>query len=304
MNFKILSKQFFMYTIFFLISSILFFIFRIQKLSNPSIPTMAIPKESKIIKHDLNGDGIKDLIYILVKDTKYHIEISINDKTYFLNEKKPLNTLGTYNSIAPLKLSFFDISRNNLSEIFIQSFDNNTPIQHIYTFDNNEFKDIFCSTNNTFGVLNSKNNQSPKYFSLDLNNPNETLQKYMLINSTPKNISYDDIQIPGLSTVQLLIKYILTNESLGNVFFENTSDTITRNLDLIDKVKNKYVLLDSFFKDIAWDLSNDITKIDWNIRIAEVNLKTNESSILKLSLKLEKIDDKFLISDLILKKDL
>ena len=303
MNFKILFKRSFIYIIFLLILLILFYSFRIKNFLTPSIPTMAIPNESKIIKYDLNGDINKDLIYILAKNNKYHIEISINNKTYFLNEKKPLNTLGTHNGLAPIKLSFFDISRNNISEIFIQSFDDDTPIQHIYTFNNNEFKDIFCSTNNTFGILNSKNNQSPKYFSLDLNNPSETLQKYMLINSTPKNISYDDIEIPGLSTVQLLIDFISTDSLLGNVFFENTPNTAIQNLDSIDKVENKYTLLDSFFKDTAWNHKNEITKIDWNFRINETNFTTNNSSVLQLNLKLERIGDKFLISDLTLKKD-
>lgn len=303
MNFKILFKRSFIYIIFLSILFIFFHSFKTNNFLTRSIPTMAIPNESKIIKYDLNGDTAKDLIYILAKNNKYHIEISINNKSYFLNEKKPLNTLGTYNSLAPIKLSFFDISRNNIAEIFIQSFDDDTPIQHIYTFDNNEFKDVFCSTNNTFGILNSKNNQSPKYFSLDLNNPNETLQKYMLINSTPKNISYDDIQIPGLSTVQLLMEFISTDSSLGNVFFETIPNVAVQNLDLIDKVENNYNLLDSFFKDTAWNNKNEVTKIDWNIRINEINLKTNISSILQLNLKLERIGDKFLISDLTLKKD-
>ncbi|MGL4451673.1 MAG: hypothetical protein ACRCTZ_10825 [Sarcina sp.] len=304
MNIKFMFKKSINYLIFIIfISSVIFLLKFINMSFVNNIPTMSIPKDSKVIKHDLNGDSIKDLIYILVKNDKYQIEISMNEKTYFLNEKRPLNSLGRYGSLAPLELSFFDISRNNLSEIFLQSFDDNSPIQHIYTFDNNEFKDIFCSTNNTLGILNSKNTQSPKYYSLNLNNIDESLQKYMLINSTPKNISYDESKIPGISTIQLIIDFITTDTPLGDVFFENTPSSIYKTLESINKVENTYTLLDCFFIDTEWDSNGDISKLDWRIRIKEKNIENLNSSVLKLNISLKKIENKFLISHVTIEKD-
>lgn len=304
MNINFTLKNLIKYSIFSIFFIILLFALKLSYMSFVNeMPTMAIPKDSKIIKHDLNGDGTRDLIYLLVKDDKYHIEISINDKTYFLNEKRPLNSLGRYSSIAPLELSFFDISRNNLSEIFLQSFDNTSPIQHIYTFSDNEFKDIFCSTNNTLGILNSKNMQSPKYYSFDINNVDRTLQKHMLVNSTPKNISYDELAVPGIETIQLLIDFITADVPLGNVFFETTPPSIYKTLESIDKFENTYTLLDCFFVDTAWNSNGDISKLDWKIRLREKNIKENISSTLKLNISLEKIENKFLISHLTLEKD-
>ncbi|MGL4761340.1 MAG: hypothetical protein ACRC6T_05075 [Sarcina sp.] len=301
MNFKLHFKNSLKYCSFLIIFFFLL-IFSSKIIQPKSIPTMALPEESKLIKQDLNGDSIVDLLYITSRDDKYYIETSINGKTYFLNEKRPLNTLGKHYDFAPIQINTNDVSRDNIPELFIQSFENNVPIQHIYTFTGDEFKDIFCSTNNTLGIINSKNNKSPKYISFDLNNFNSTLQKYMLTNSTPKNISFDDITIPGINVVQNLISFTTTDIPIGDIFLENTPQKTYDTLDIIDKSQNTYSLLDCFFIDKAWDRSGEIIKIDWNIRLKSTNIESDNQSFLEMNVSLTKTENKFLIDDLKIKK--
>ncbi|MGL4991015.1 MAG: hypothetical protein ACRC57_07640 [Sarcina sp.] len=249
---------------------------------------MAKPSYSKILKKDLNGDGKNDLIYITEKNDKYYIESLIDDKIYPLTPKKSLNSLGYYNDIAPISIHFLDLSRNKLPDIILQSLDTIEPIQHIFTFKDNEFKDIFCSTNNILGVLDSKNNKSPKYISCNSLNINKTLNKHMLINSIPKNISYENYSLSFL------------NEILD--FFDDTIFDKNINFDIIDsKIHQKsskslnsliqddftYKLIDIFFMDIAWDTNSLPTEFYFKIRYSQTQNSNSKLLEFKLTVKLE-----------------
>ena len=129
-----------------------------------SIPTATKPQAEEYLKCDLNGDNKDDLIYISSKDNIYYMEAHINNKTYFFNTKNT-NTLGTYNISYPLSVKLIDLNNDNIPEIITESSLNSASITHIFMLHNNEFKEIFCSTNNFLGILNSSIYASPIFIS-------------------------------------------------------------------------------------------------------------------------------------------
>lgn len=305
MNFKVLNIQkkiffIFIFSFIFILSFFICFKYFFKKFDNTSIPTMSKPEISKYIKSDLNSDGTTDILYILSKNNKYYLEANINEKTYFLNEKRPLNTLGNHCNYWPISINLLDISRDLVPEILIQSNENNSPIQHIYTFENYEYKDIFCSTNNVLGILDSNNNKSPKFVSFNLNNIDESLQKHMLISSTPKNISYEDISIPSLDCISKLINYLTIDDfDAPDIFFSNSSNQNFDILYSLNKSDYSYIFQDAFFKDTSWDDNGDILSCAWQIRLKQVSKTSKtEDSLVNISIAVKKINSKYLIDSI------
>lgn len=304
MNFKVINikKKFFIIFIVSFIVIISFFIcikIFFNNSNEISIPTMTKPETSQYIKSDLNSDGSIDMLYVLSKNDKYYIEANISDKTYFLNEKRPLNTLGNHYEYWPISINILDISRDLIPEILIQSSENNYPIQHIYTFDNYEYNDIFCSTNNILGILDSNNTKSPKFLSFDLNNPQESLQKHMLTSSVPKNISYENLSIPAFDCISKLIDY-LTIETLNSpdIFLENNSDKNFDTLYKLNKSTYSYIFQDAFFKDTAWDNNGNVSNCLWQIRLKQTTKTSKEDSLINITVRTKKLDSKFLIDSI------
>lgn len=292
---KILKNK----TFYFLIACILafvFFIFIKCNNKNDYIPTMSKPKYSDCIKKDLNGDGNDDLLYIVSKENKYYLEALINDKTYFFNEKRPLNTLGFYYDYAPISINFTDLSRDKLPEIIVQSLDQDSSIQHIFTFVDNEFKDIFCSTNNILGVMNSNNNKTPRYLSCSSTNIIDTLQKNMLIYDTPKNISYENIDVTFLSHTLSFLNDLTEEKFVNYDFISNDyHKKASKHLNMLIDSSSNYKLLDIFFIDIAWDSNSNPICYSFKVRYKRTNSE-NESSLIETEFSLLLKDNKYIIN--------
>ena len=191
-----------------------------------SIPTATKPQAEEYLKCDLNGDNKDDLIYISSKDNIYYMEAHINNKTYFFNTKNP-NTLGTYNISYPLSVKLIDLNNDNIPEIITESSLNSASITHIFMLHNNEFKEIFCSTNNFLGILNSSNYASPILISSSLNTPSENLNTYILDNNMLKNISMNNLSLQSLNIINNIISFIESSENtydnISNLFSNNIS---------------------------------------------------------------------------------
>ncbi len=86
-----------------------------------SISTFNIVNETKMIQADLTGDGTKDILYIKTEIDKYYIQINSEDKSYYLEPSKKINTVGNYYPQWPMRLTLMDISRNKVPEIFTQA---------------------------------------------------------------------------------------------------------------------------------------------------------------------------------------
>ncbi|SHI86047.1 Repeat domain-containing protein [Clostridium cavendishii DSM 21758] len=254
-----------------------------------TVVTMSNTKDDDTIKKDLNGDGNEDLLYIASKNGKYYLEASINNKTLALNPNKQLNTLGYSYPYWPMSLSFIDLNRDKKPELIIQSSQDNSPVQHIFVYNNNEFQDIYSSTNNIIGILDSKNNKTPKLFSLSIKNGISEIQNYMIIDNTIKNISYENYQIPAINSIERFVNLIESPYVIAeppSIFSENINSNDFSILWRLDKDNFSYVLEDAFFTDTKWDKDGKTETISWNMNFKRTN-KTNISNIDRLNIKLE-----------------
>jgi hypothetical protein len=252
-----------------------------------------IVNDSKAIKADLTGDGMEDILYIKTEKDKYYIQVNSGNESYYLEPGRKLNSTGYYYPYWPMKISLMDISRDRVPEIFVQASQKDKPIQHIFLWDGREFKDIYCSTNNIFGVIDSQSNKTPKIISGNLVNSKLNFASYMFFNGNLQNINYssEDI-IPGKDAVLGFIKYIETlpeGESYKplEVFYPGLTG---KDLTAIGKMcgeNNIYSFQDAIFMDTKVNKDGDITEIKWtlNFRATSKNLSDqikNYSVIIKL----------------------
>lgn len=252
------------------------------------------------IQKDFNGDGKKDLLQVEAKDNKYNAKIISKNKTYNLIPNKKLNSLGTKYSFSNVILSFCDLSRDHVPEIFICSYENDTPIFHIFSYDNKNFNDIFCSTNNMYGVLESKNNKTPKLFSFSLMSA-ENKSSFILLKDKLKNISYENYTIPSLSEIQAISTYILsdyTPDTYPDIFYNVDEDSLLSLINL-DKTHYGYSFLYGNFIDNEWNKKGDITKISWDLYFKKSsNENSKDVSTLNVKLTTEKVGDIYKVTSI------
>lgn len=289
-----------------LISSVIFILLKnIYKFNNDmkTVNTFLSTSKSEEIYIDLNGDGKKDVLYISSSNDQYTISSNINGTNYQFNPKSPISTLGKPNEYWPATIKFIDLSRDKIPEIIIQSSENSVAIFHIFKWTGSEFKDIYCSTNEIFGIIDSNNNKSPKFISFSLNNNIEDIQKYMVLNNNVKNISYENLKVPAYNTVNEFINIITLPYNLYNlpgIFSEDIPYSLIHQLDILNKEDFYYVFQDGFFKDINWNEENNISEVHWILRFRKSSKKNNlNSELLEWDLTLKNIgSEKFIITNL------
>ncbi|WP_300258499.1 hypothetical protein [Clostridium sp.] len=284
---------------FILISFIL--IFTLKYNSTKSVINQNTIKET--VKSDLNGDGKIDYLYIeLGSENKYMLHANINEKSYELTPNKTINSLGNFSPNCPIKLNLLDLDRNTIPEIIVQSFEENNSIQHLFKWTENGFEDIFCSTNNILGIVDSNNGKTPKILSFSLSNSKEDIQKYMLLNKKLKNISYDTVEPPGLYSITSFIDIISLNyeiSELPNIFASYISKEDLSQIWRLEKESYYYDFQDAFFKDIDWNNTGEVTNCSWTLNFNKIPKEnTNNKSQVNLIIQLEKINDIFLISSI------
>lgn len=288
----------------FTISAFLFKEIYLLNNNSQSIETFASTNQGENFFVDLNGDGKKDSIYISSSNSsnQYIISCTVNNQNYSLEVKSPLNTLGAFNKYWPITISFIDISRDKIPELIIQSSENDIAITHIFKWTGDGFKDLYCSTNEIFGVIDSNNNKSPKFFSFSINNSDGTIQKYMLTNNNIKNISYEKIEIPAYNSIISFIDIVTLPYNLYNlpdIFSDKIPYNLIHKLDALNKGNFYYVFQDGFFKDINWDSKGNISEVNWRVRFKKCSKSNkNDIELLEWDLKLKNINNKFIITDM------
>jgi hypothetical protein len=270
--------------------------------TDASIATMSQTDGEQAIKKDLNGDGKDDLLYIAAKNGKYYVEANIKNESYPFNCSKSLNTLGYHYNYWPISLNLIDLSRDKKPELIFQSSQDNVAVQHIFTWYNNEFQDIFCSTNNIIGILDSKNNKTPRFFSFSIKNGISDIQNYMIIGNELKNISSANYKIPALRNVETFIDIVessYTPEDTPNIFTNEISSEDLSILWKLDKDNFSYIFEDGYFNDTKWDKNGNIQNLTWNLNFKKIsrNSKT-EASKLPIKLEITKSGDGYFINSI------
>ncbi|MGV8982852.1 VCBS repeat-containing protein [Clostridium sp.] len=277
-----------------MLTSLLFF-------KKDSISTFNIVNENKIMQADLTGDGTKDILYIKTDSDKYYIQINSEDKSYYLEPSKKINTVGNYYVQWPMRLTLMDINRNNVPEIFTQaSVDSkgstkNSAIQHVFLWNHEKFNDIFCSTNNILGFVDSKNNKTPRVLSGNITDGKMNLTSYIFIKENLKSFDYNYTDnYMGKNTITGFIN-LMTSFPLSelNISKELFTDNLNGNdISLLTDLSNRKVYFnfqDGVFKDYAWDKNGNATSILWTLNFKGTNIdspKETKNYTIELILKL------------------
>ncbi|MCR3759492.1 hypothetical protein [Clostridium felsineum] len=294
MKFKIIFFK--LKHIYYIILAFVFVVlFAIFLISKKSAETFNIFTKNKVISnYDVTGDGSKDNIYIKINNNRYSLEVKSKNKTYQLTPSPTLNSLGNYTNYSPLKLILTDVSRDNITEIFTQSSEDNTHLQHLFIWDKNKFKDIFHTTNNIIGFIDIHNNKTPKIISTNFNNNSLDFSNYILIKDKikPYYANYPSNFI-GKDTIEAFIKYIQTLSYYGNskpnsLFHESGKIACSSVIDKLASENRKYVFQDGSFSDSDYNKNGEISDVKWVLNFKSTSNLINEdckNTSIKLFLK-------------------
>lgn len=269
--------------------------------TNNSISTFNIIDETKMLQSDLTGDGTKDILYIKTDTDKYYIQINSGDKSYYLAPLKKFNTVGSYYTHWPMRLTLMDISRNKVPEIFTQASvadtisQGNKPIQHVFFWSGEKFDDIFCSDNNILGFIDSKNNKTPKVLSGNIKDGKMNFISYILIKNSLKSFDYNYAKnYMGKETmlgfINLMTSFPLAELNISKELFApglNGNDISLLN-DLSDR-NVSFNFQDAVFKDYKWDKDGNASEILWTLNFRGTNIanvKETKNYTIELILKL------------------
>ncbi len=269
------------YYIIFLLSLFILFIVFIS--SKKSVSTFNVFSKDIIIKnHDLNGDGINDPVYIKTNKGKYFVQVNCNKNSYILEPSKLVNTMGSYKNYWPLTLTLADVSRDKLCEIFIQTSQNDTAIQHMFIWDNHNFKDVLSNYNNIIGLVNSHNNETPKIISANYFNSRIDFSNYILVRNKLKNYNCDYPEnFIGKDTIAELINYVQnihvqTTKIPSDIFYPNTFDNSSALINKLTVDNNKYVFEDGSFSDTEYDKDGEISQVKWKLNFKAISNLDNQ----------------------------
>jgi hypothetical protein len=229
-----------------------------------------IVKESKGIKADLTGDGLEDILYIKTEKDKYYVQVNVGDKSYYLEPGRKLNTSGYFYTYWPMKVNLMDINRDKIPEIFVQASQKNKPIQHIFMWTGEDFKDIYCSNNNILGFIDIQSNKTPKLISGNILNSKINLTYFMYFNSNLQNFSYTDEILPGKDAVLSFIKYVETlpeGEAYmpAEIFYPGLTGKELAAIGKMCGENNIYSFQDAVFMDTKVDKGGEISEIRWTL---------------------------------------
>lgn len=266
-----LKKKHIYYTILSILLVVLIFVLIFTKKTAETFNTLV--NNNKMIQADLTGDGKKDILYIKTEKDKYYMEVNTGEKSLYLEPDKKLPTAGTYDEYNPLKITLMDITRDKIPEIFIQSNEKNTAVQHVFFWNKNNFNDIFCGSNNIIGFSDSSNNKTPKFLSGKMGSSKIELTSYMFMYDKGKleNIvfNYND-NFLGRDSIFSFIKYIEAlpgseATSPTNIFYPGLSGQDLSVIGRLSGEQNSYTFQNCIFKDSKSDKNGVISEVLWTL---------------------------------------
>ena len=268
-------------TIYYTIAIIILMIVFVSFLSfdESSISTFSVASESKMMQADLTSDGTKDILYIKTETDKYYIQVNSEDKSYYLEPSKKINSVGTYYTEWPMRLTLMDVSRDSSPEIFTQASTKDKAIQHAFFWDGEKFDDIFCNTNNILGFTDSKNNKTPKILSGNFKDGKMNLTSYIFIKNSIKSFDYNYVDnYMGKETIvgfiNLISSFPLAELNISKeLFAPNLNGNYISLLTDLSTRKVYYTFQDAIFKDYNWDKDGNATEILWTLNFKGANMK-------------------------------
>ncbi|OFI06101.1 hypothetical protein CLOACE_12440 [Clostridium acetireducens DSM 10703] len=256
--------------------------FIIFKKFNISTATLNIISDNKIIKTDFTGDGIEDVLYIKTCKNKYHLQVNSKNKSLYIEPNINIGTLGQYCSYWPMKITLLDIDRNTIPEIFIQSSYNNKALQHIFFWNGTKFQELFFSSNNILGFVDSKNNKTPKVISGSINSNYIVFSNYIFNNKFENFYHKHTNSYMGKDSIFSLIKYIESlqnnkNNIPSNIFYPGLTIKNFYALEKLIEEENVYNFQDALFRDTKWNKDGSPIEIKWilNFKVTPKKIESN-----------------------------
>jgi hypothetical protein len=290
------KKKFVYFTLAFIVFATMLSMFFFMGKSDIALSTFNIVNDNKMMQADLTGDGTKDILYIKTETetNKYHIQVNSNDKSYYLEPSKKINSVGNYYVEWPLRLTLMDISRNSIPEVFTQSSIKNKAIQHVFLWTGEKYDDIFCSNNNILGFVDSKNNKTPKVISGNIKAGKMNFTSHIFIQNSLKSFNYNYPQnYMGNDTITGFINLItslpLQELNISKDLF--SSDLNGNDISLLSDLSNKKIhfnFQDAIFKDTKWDKAGNSSEILWTLNFKgsnPIDIKDTKNYTMELILK-------------------
>jgi hypothetical protein len=272
-----LKKKHIYYVVLTTVILILLFVLLASRKSSETFNTLV--DNNKLIQGDLTGDGKKDILYIKTEKDKYYMEVNTGAESLLLEPDKKLPTVGLYDATNPLKVTLMDITRDKSPEIFVQSSEKGTPVQHIFMWSNGKFVDLFCGSNNITGFSDCTNNKTPRFMSGKIGANKIELSTFMFMHDVSKleNVAFNyKDNYMGKDSIFSFIKYI---EALpgseankpANIFYPGLSG---QDISVIGKLageNNTYSFQNCVFKDAKSDKNGEASEIVWTLNFKGVS---------------------------------
>ena len=266
-------------------------------------PTMAPISYNKPTSIDLNGDSVNDSIEIVSNNGFDDIKITIKNKIYNLSKLCDDNKLGKTKSHWPTKVFIKKLSRSAVPEIIVQT-SNDTSLSYVFKWIDGDFKKIFTSNKNIFGILDSTGTKTPQYYSLNSSSGISSLDSFMIIDNSTLDITKDSIKIPDIENILLLIDLFQKDyelDEIPDIFHENISEKELGLLWNLDKEHNQYSFQDAFFYDESIDNQGNITSMQWRLSFEKYIREKDDSSKSEITFHISTVrtsDNSFKISSI------
>ena len=283
-----------------IIAIIILVLLTILLFTKKSTTTFNTISNNKAIKADLTGDGVEDILYINTNNDKYYVQVTTKDTSLYLKPDIKLNTVGTYLTSWPMKVTLMDVNRDKVPEIFIQAQEKGVPIQHLFVWDNNTFKDLFSSSNNILGFMDCKNNKTPKIISENISKDQISQSNYVLINKQLHSFNYNSKNaFLGNDSILSFIKYVQgfpysEPYKPANIFYPGLTGS---DLAVIGKMAGNnvtYTFQDGLFMDTKWNMDGEASEVKWILNFKAISNSDNSimtTCKITLSLKATAKDD-------------
>ena len=226
---------------------------------------------------DVNGDGITDSLSISLANP----QITVNNKNFTISELIKNSSSNKNSSFWPTKLFINKCYKESKPILIIQSNQNNKGNVTVTTWIDNSFNTIYSEQKNIFGILDSNNSRTPKYYALDSSIGNSSVNSFIILDDNYLDITKDADKIPGLNETLSFIELIQANyepDDLPLIFSDSIPKTELALLWNLDKNNHSYSFQDAFFYDNKINSSGKASSIKWRLTFERYDRGSDDSS--------------------------
>ncbi len=230
--------------------------------------------------YDLDGDSLKDKVTLIENNDSLQVKIQTFENEYLLKSSKNDTNLFTKCSYYKIKTHFVDLTRDNLPELILTGMKDNHPICYIFKWTTDNFINIYTSTNNIFGIINSNNSKMPIEIDTNLPDKASVINSNIFLADTTKDLCMSKLKVPALNSIEKfidLIEYPYEIIDTPDIFADFISSSELSLLWNLNKSSTRYTFVSGYFYDIDWDNSGTPSTILWSLTFKKSNIIDDSS---------------------------